>query len=92
MELFGSEGLISSKSISALPNDDVMETPEGDTPGERPEKFDRGDDGAEGGESPFSIAGVKSIVEPASSRESVLLFGPKKQEINHMLSCSYKHC
>lgn len=74
MGLFGREGLISSRSISALPNDDVIETPEGDTPGDKPEKFDRGDDGGEGGESSLSIAGVKSRVALESSRESVLLF------------------
>ena len=47
MGLFRSEGLISSRSISASPNDDVMDTPDGETPGERPENVERGDEGAD---------------------------------------------
>lgn len=65
MGLFGREGLISSRSISAWsPNDDVMET--GDTPGDKPENVDRGDDAGEGTEPSLSMTG-NSIFELLSS-------------------------
>ena len=37
--MLGNDGLISSRSS----NDDVMDTPDGETPGERPENVDRGE-------------------------------------------------
>ena len=58
MGLFGSEGLISSRSISASPNDDVMDTPDGETPGERPENVERGDEGGDGGLSSLLTPGM----------------------------------
>lgn len=73
MGLLGREGLISSRSISASPNDDVMETPDGDTPGDKPENVDRGDDGGEGGDPSLSITD-NSRVELFRSRASALLF------------------
>lgn len=71
MGLLGREGLISSRSISASPNDDVMDTPDGDTPGDKPEKLDRGDEGGEGGEPSLSMVG-RSRFELLSSRVSAL--------------------
>ena len=60
MGLLGREGLISSRSISASPNDDVIDTPDGETPGDKPENVERGDDGGEGGVSPLFIVGMSS--------------------------------
>ena len=73
MLLLGREGLISSRSISASPNDEVMDTPDGDTPGDKPEKLESGDEGGEGGEPSLSIVG-RSRFELLSSRVSALLF------------------
>ena len=73
MGLFGSEGLISSRSISASPNDDVMDTPDGETPGERPENVERGDEGADGGLSSLLTLGMPSV-ELLSCLVSLLLF------------------
>ena len=54
-----------------------MDTPDGDTPGDKPEKLDRGDEGGEGGEPSLSIVG-RSRFELLSSRVSAALFWAAK--------------
>lgn len=73
MGLLGREGLISSRSISASANEDVMDTPEGETPGDKPENVERGDDGGEGGVSSFTITDMSKL-ELFSCWVSLLLF------------------
>ena len=48
-----------------------MDTPDGDTPGDKPEKLDRGDEGGEGAEPSLSMLG-RSRFELLSSRVSAL--------------------
>lgn len=61
MGLLGREGFISFRSISASPNDDVMDRPDGETPGDRPENVERGDEGGDGGASSFPIPGISKF-------------------------------
>ena len=53
--ILGNEGFSSSTSTSPSPNDDVMETPEGDTPGDKAEKEERGDEGGDRGDPTLSM-------------------------------------
>lgn len=81
MGLFGREGLISSRSISASPNDDVMDTPEGETPGARSENVESGDDGGEGGVSSLAIPGMSSVELLSCCVSLLLLWAAKRTKI-----------
>ena len=72
--MLGKDGLIASRSISASSNDEVIDTPEGETTGDRPENVDRGDVGGDPDVSPLPIAGMSRLELLFCCWLSLLLF------------------